>query len=486
MATRELTAPAANYRLDVTDFGPIAKASVEMRPLTVFVGPSNTGKSYLAILTYALHRCFAGDPSPWGEYRHLPALWRRLPELEDMRGWFQPSFPEQPAEGMAWLKERVRFGMEKAVGLEEDLVRELGRCFGTDDLGVLGRRRRAGGSFNIRLGVTPEDAGDSLSYELAFGASGPTLTSNVPENQVVQAAEAVRRDFELADIRDEVDYLLFCSVRNLFGAAGCDAYYLPADRTGIMHSHQVLVGTLVQNATTAGLRPSATVPMLSGVLADFLSQLINVSSAAGRQRERTRALDVPFEMSLLQGSVRLKRTTADYPAFTYRPTDWKEELPLMRASSMVSELAPVVLYLRYVVDAGDVLIIEEPEAHLHPAMQAALARELARLVRAGVRIVLTTHSEWLLEQIANLVKLSALPMSQRTGISGADVALEPHEVGAWLFKPSKRPKGSVVEEVTLDAETGLFPTDYDAVSMALYNESADIFNRLQASTEGAD
>ena len=47
-------------RLDVTDFGPIAEASVELRPLTVFIGPSNTGKMYLATLTYALHRFFSG------------------------------------------------------------------------------------------------------------------------------------------------------------------------------------------------------------------------------------------------------------------------------------------------------------------------------------------------------------------------------------------------------------------------------------------
>ena len=107
---------------------------------------------------------------------------------------------------------------------------------------------------------------------------------------------------------------------------------------------------------------------------------------------------------------------------------------------------------------GEVLIIEEPEGHLHPAMQAAFARELARLVRAGVRIVMTTHSEWFLEQIGNLVRLSGLPENRRTGIA-ADVALGPAEVSAWLFRPKQRPKGSVVEEVVLDPETGPFPTD---------------------------
>ena len=41
-------------QIEVRDFGPIASARVDLRPLTVFVGPSNTGKTYLSILIYAL------------------------------------------------------------------------------------------------------------------------------------------------------------------------------------------------------------------------------------------------------------------------------------------------------------------------------------------------------------------------------------------------------------------------------------------------
>lgn len=41
-------------RLQVNEFGPIHKADVELRPLTVFAGASNTGKSYLSRMIYAL------------------------------------------------------------------------------------------------------------------------------------------------------------------------------------------------------------------------------------------------------------------------------------------------------------------------------------------------------------------------------------------------------------------------------------------------
>ena len=148
---------------------------------------------------------------------------------------------------------------------------------------------------------------------------------------------------------------------------------------------------------------------------------------------------------------------------------------------MVSELAPVVLYLRHVVQPGETLIIEEPEAHLHPAMQVEFIRQIAALVQAGVRVIVTTHSEWVLEELGNIVRCSELPEARRKKIPQGDFALRPDQVGAWLFKPKLRPKGSVVKEIKLDAETGLYPTDYDDVSLALYNDSVDIFNRIQGS-----
>ncbi len=48
---------------EVKNFGPIVEVKVDLRPFTLFVGPSNTGKSYLAVLIYALHRLFGAGYS---------------------------------------------------------------------------------------------------------------------------------------------------------------------------------------------------------------------------------------------------------------------------------------------------------------------------------------------------------------------------------------------------------------------------------------
>lgn len=64
--------------LEVSNFGPIVEAKVALRPMTLFVGPSNTGKSCMAVLIYALHRLFSRDVGPtypYGVLRwHAPVL----------------------------------------------------------------------------------------------------------------------------------------------------------------------------------------------------------------------------------------------------------------------------------------------------------------------------------------------------------------------------------------------------------------------------
>jgi len=247
-----------------------------------------------------------------------------------------------------------------------------------------------------------------------------------------------------------------------------------------MHVHSVVVSALIESAAMGGLRPATRPPLLSGVLADFLEQLISINHTPSRRRKPRHGLGRQIEKTLLGGSVEVGKSEAiEYPHFTYKPDGWKNSQSLMNASSMVSELAPVVLYLRHIVAPGNVLIIEEPESHLHPRTQVEFTRQLAALVHAGIRVIVTTHSEWVLEELANIVGRSEIQNACNNGDEGNRDVLRADQVGAWLFKLKKRPKGSVVEEIKLDGETGQYPTDFDAVSEEQYNESVNIFNRAQ-------
>jgi predicted ATP-dependent endonuclease of OLD family len=79
------------------------------------------------------------------------------------------------------------------------------------------------------------------------------------------------------------------------------------------------------------------------------------------------------------------------------------EIDLYNASSSIKQLAPLLLYLRFRASKGDFLVIDEPEMNLHPESQAKLLESLSILVNLGVRILLTTHSPYVMAHLNNLV-----------------------------------------------------------------------------------
>ena len=72
----QVRAEQPDIRVSVTNFGPVRNGHVDLRPLSVFVGPSNTGKTYLAILVYALRPDPRGIPAASHNVQlSTPFLW---------------------------------------------------------------------------------------------------------------------------------------------------------------------------------------------------------------------------------------------------------------------------------------------------------------------------------------------------------------------------------------------------------------------------
>ena len=59
------------------------------------------------------------------------------------------------------------------------------------------------------------------------------------------------------------------------------------------------------------------------------------------------------------------------------------------------------------------MIIDEPEAHLHPAAQQQMAAALSFMVRSGLRVLITTHSHYMVEQLSAFVNASKLDEKTR-------------------------------------------------------------------------
>jgi hypothetical protein len=246
-------------------------------------------------------------------------------------------------------------------------------------------------------------------------------------------------------------------------------YYLPAARSGIMQSHRVIASSLVKRTTRVGLERFPEVPTMSGVIADFMERIILYEEDKGSNDEMKHIAET-LETEVLAGQVRVKPSASGYPDFRYLPQGTNEEIRLSQSSSMVSELAPLVLFLRGLVNPGDTLIIEEPEAHLHPGAQADMAVILARLVRAGVRVIITTHSDWLLQEISNLTLEGLLEEETDEPVSW----LLPDEVGVWHFQ-----KDEPVKEIPFKPREGISPEDYEDVAEGLYNRSVNLQQKLE-------
>ena len=469
-----------NIDITVQNFGPIEKAEIDLRPLTVFVGESNTGKTYLAALIYALHQNFEGfSQFPWADYAtYYFGFVRRSRDRysqnrqEEVEQEMLEVLKKLNTSGRPFkfsdLPQQVSTRAESILTDREEFTNELERCF---DLEAVSKLIRFTSSQNNKMKVSLSVSEGNQKYwdfEMqAAGSADPTIIGHINPDMILLDSSDSMRETEFYEISD---------VERLFGLSidqwrRSDSYYLPAARSGIMQSHGVIATALIKRATRIGLDP-LEVSTFSGMIADFLERIISYRQSDTSSSSIRRVAE-QLEAELLEGKVEVKRPTPEaYPEFLYRPEQSEETLRMSHSSAMVSELAPLVYLLRGIVKQGDLLIIEEPESHLHPSLQTKIAQTLARLVQAGVRVLITTHSNYLLQQIGNLIREGELQKLGESTNESADF-LKKEEVGAWQFH-----KNEPVTELPFDLIEGIEPEDHLDIAEDLYNQSAGLQNRI--------
>ena len=461
-----------NVEISVKNFGPIAEASIDLRPLTVFVGPSNTGKTYFSTLIYALHGIFNGfSQLPFGSgnimalnlfdllgqqnKNEISAMLKRLNTID------------QPFK-FADLPQVFRDKLQSAIKDPEILKEELKRCFDLNSITEL-IRLKDGQREEMTISVEVSDENHKLwNFNLEAFESEPTVDGSIYENVPFQFKKLLTSEKAI----DIGEFFIELSIE--LKRYTEDRAYLPAARSGIMQSHQVIASSLVERATRGGVVP-LEVPTFSGVVADFIKQLILYKETASDENGMNHLADA-LESKVLSGTILMKSSLGGYPEFLYCPSGMKENIRLTRAASMVSELAPIVLFLRGGIRSGVTLIIEEPEAHLHPGAQTDIALTLAGLVRAGVRVVVTTHSDWLLKEIGNLIRIGELKRKRMPQVqtTASTHWLLPEEVGTWWFQ-----KDGVVKHIPFDSTEGIEPKDYEEVAYKLYDRSVNLQDLLE-------
>ena len=160
-------------------------------------------------------------------------------------------------------------------------------------------------------------------------------------------------------------------------------------------------------------------------------------------------------------------------------------LPIQMTASIVKTLSSLVVYLKYIANENDLIIIDEPEINLHPNNQIIIARILVRLANKGFRILVSTHSDYIIREFNNMVMLSQLKNKREVAYKMnylEEEFLEPKNLGVYVFKyKTKRSKKIEVCPVEV-SDTGFsIPSIDDAIE--IQNQHAeDLFYLLKYST----
>jgi len=90
----------------------------------------------------------------------------------------------------------------------------------------------------------------------------------------------------------------------------------------------------------------------------------------------------------------------------YIPKGKKLRLSMDESSSAVRSLLDIGFYLRHEARIGDLLMVDEPELNLHPENQRRIAKLFARLINIGIKVFITTHSDYIIKEINTLIMLN--------------------------------------------------------------------------------
>lgn len=493
--------------LKVKNWGPVTEGQVLFKPLTIFIGPNNAGKSYTVMLYYAILR---------GLKRALRAPYPGL-DIEEIFLSITTGFPllikSERLQGLVNVIKEITFTKEKlSTKTYEKFVREIknllkGIVVDTNKRMERSKRiieeeiervfssrivdliRKDTGTITVELRIE----GRFLCIEYLLKASSERSHSEVSlqiidEDKLSEklVKSLLKRIKELKRVKqDEAirHFIVRCIIPPLLEEfnelLGKELYYLPASRAGILHSYRTVARAMIEAAPLAPIR-GTEIPRMPGPVADFLGFLIEIMPERSvtwvispNRYEKSREIAEEIENSLLEGKVELIRDKLrGMPELVYKHKEL--EIPMSRASSMIAEASALDLSLKRGLEEGDILIIEEPEAHLHPEKQVRIADFLVKLVRElGVNIRVTTHSDLILARLSNLISMSFLPHEEREkGV----FTIKPDEVSVYCFK--RKQNGAIIQPVSV-TEEGIPDDEFKGVIEELYEQTMRLYLRIQ-------
>ncbi|MFK7979674.1 MAG: AAA family ATPase [Saprospiraceae bacterium] len=257
-----------------------------------------------------------------------------------------------------------------------------------------------------------------------------------------------------------------------------DVFFLPASRSGLYEAMSIFSSIFARlSQLRHQIKGNIEIPALSEPMSDYFLNLSTI-----RISKETTDIYYGFakeiEEKILNAQIEFNNENKKLEYFNKK---LKLRLDLGETSSMVSEIAPIVAYLKYIINEklilkngltsyrkireerdkinrAKIIFIEEPEAHLHPEIQILLTDIFARLTKHNIKIVLTTHSNYIFNKVNNLILSKEL---------ATDRIANYHIIHTE--------KGSIVKEESELTEEGMEDDNFVPVAEQLYNERLKIY-----------
>lgn len=195
----------------------------------------------------------------------------------------------------------------------------------------------------------------------------------------------------------------------LLGEQKNNAFLLPAERGGLNIFYPELDATNALNIDLIRrIKRDDLNELLNGIVVAQYAEPIQDYLNFLRKLPRLSKGESEFHdiaEDLQQDITQVSYHIDDDGAITIKPHGSDANLGIHLTSSTVKNFFGLWAYLETIAKPGDCLMIDEPELNLHPDNQRLIARLLARLVNRGIKVVISTHSDYIVREINNMIML---------------------------------------------------------------------------------